>query len=70
MMYWGDGSVDEVMYDGIKTIGGIPTYAYEAFGLPVIDGQKSSHSDDQPPVNLIPKHENTRPERRACCAGG
>lgn len=57
MMYWGDGSIDEVNHDGIKTIGGIPTYAYEAFGLPVIDGQKFS-PDDIPQVPSVPE---TRP---------
>ena len=60
MMYWGDGSVDETTLNGIKTIGGIPTYAYEAFRLPVIDGQKSPRKDL--PVISIPRPESPNNE--------
>ena len=40
MSIWGNNEAKEFTYDSITYIAGLPTYAYEEFGMPIVNLQK------------------------------
>lgn len=56
MSIWGNNEAKEFTYDSITYIAGLPTYAYEEFGMPIVNLQKvDSGSGIKPMSNIEPE---------------